>query len=689
MSTMTFEPMSLPKFNAIKTDAIEDSVKKILEICESKLKQIEENAFPSWDAIMEPLDEIQIAIHQVWSPISHLHSVKNTEELRTVYAKIIEPMTSFYLRMGQSTQIHKALCQLKESTNFSKLTDTKKRILEKKLLQSKLSGIGLPEKEKQKFNDIAKELSKLSTTFSNNVLDAVKEYSLTITEVEDLGKLPESYKELASLAYNNKNSSSKSSTTKKGPWLVTLDHTSFSPFMENSPNRNLRKDLYLAFIQKASSGKFDNTQNINRILELRKSQAKLLGFSSYAELSLASKMAESVSQIYTMADNLLQPSKKKAEKELTEIKNFAASNSKDQGFFHWDLSYWSKRLQEKKYNFEEDELKPYFSFDSVAKGLFDLAENIFSIKVKPSSNKDVQLWDEHVAFYDIFDQNDDFIASFYLDPYSRPQNKRGGAWMDTCVSRRKEKNGKITRPVAYLVCNFTPPAEETPSLLTFREAETLFHEFGHGLQHMLTNIEDLEASGINGVEWDTVELPSQFMENWCYHKETLLNMAKHYKTGETLPEELYQKLINSKNYMAALQTLRQLQFALIDLNLHHEYEPSKNNSPFNVQKEIADKVLTMKPLDEDRFLCSFGHIFSGGYSAGYYSYKWAEILSADAFSLFEEKDMTDKEEMKKIGMKFRETVLGLGGSLDPMTIYKKFRGRGPSTDALLKHRGLL
>lgn len=685
--TPVYEPMQLPKFKQIKVETIEKELLSLLGDCQKNLTQIEEEAQPTWDSLVKPLEDIQIKIHNTWSPVSHLHSVQNSPELREVYGKLIDPMTSFYLRMEQSQKIYEKLVAIKNGPEFAKLDDTRKRILEKRLLHAKLSGIDLDEKEKKSFTEKAKRLSQLATQFSNNVLDAIKEFSLTVTDEKDMGKLPNSFKELASEAYKAK-FPEKESSKEKGPWLVTLDYTSYGPFMESSPNRELRKQLYLASIKKASSGKLDNTPLVNEILKLRKEKAKTLGFKSFAELSLATKMAENVSQIYEMTGKLQKHARIKAEEELNEIKKHAEAQSGEKDFFHWDLPYWSKRLREEKYSYEEDDLKPYFSFEKVTRGLFDVAKNLFQITVKENKSKDIEKWDDSVSFYDIYDKNDEHIASFFLDPYTRSHNKRSGAWMNNCVDRRKEKNGHITRPVAYLVCNFTPPTKEEPSLLTFREVETLFHEFGHGLQHMLTTIDELDASGISGVEWDCVELPSQFMENWCYHKPTLLNMAKHYKTGETLPEDLFKKVEDSKNYMVALGTLRQLHFALSDLHLHDDYDP-QTEKPFEVQNKVGTETLVLAPHPEDRFLCSFSHIFAGGYSAGYYSYKWAEILSADAFSRFEEVNLDDKKEVQKVGLKFKETILGLGGSRDPMEIFENFRGRKPTVDALLRHQGLV
>ena len=641
----------------------------------------------SWESLLGTLDEINLSIHRVWSPIGHLNGVSNSEELRKVFPELINLIVPFSLRMEQSKKIFEGLKKLKNSKSYASFEPAQKRILERKLLSARLSGIALEGEEKEKFNKGAQELSRLSTEFSNNVLDATKNFSMVITKKEDVEGLPASYLERASASYLEKNKDSKS-TTKEGPWLITLDHPSFGPFMENSKSRSHREELYLAFITRASEGKLDNQETINQILQLRKEQASILGFSCYADLSLASKMAENVDQVYKLAEDLKGPSQKRAKEELKEVKAYAEKEGglDPKDFKQWDATFWAKRLQEKKFSYTEEELKPYFSFSEVCKGLFDLAHNLFSITVKEEVNKDV--WDEHVTYYNVFDENKNLIASFYLDPYARPNNKRGGAWMNDCTIRRMDSKGDIERPVAYLVCNFTPPSASEPSLLTFREVETMFHEFGHGLQHMLTTINYTDASGINGVDWDAVELPSQFMENWCYHKKTLLGMARHYKTGEVLPEEYYQKLVDSKNYMAATGTLRQLHFALLDMHLHHDFDPHGSKTVFDLQKEIANDVLVSPTHAKDRFLCSFSHIFAGGYSAGYYSYKWAEVLSSDAFSAFEEIDLDDANAVKEVGQKFRDTVLSLGGSIPPMEVFKQFRGREPKVDALLRHNGL-
>ena len=469
--------------------------------------------------------------------------------------------------------------------------------------------------------------------------------------------------------------------------MITLDYPSYVPFLKFSKKEDLREKVYRAFISRAGSGEFDNNPLINQILTLKQELAQILGYSNYAEVSLAKKMADSVEAVEKLLEELRVVSYPAAVKELKELKEFA----KIDDLKPWDVSFWAEKQRETKFNFTEEELRPYFPLNQVLEGLFALAKRIFGVNITPA-NGSAPVWHEDVQYFQVADESNGIIAHFYLDAYSRPSEKRGGAWMDDCLGRAKfEKNGQvITRlPVAYLTCNQTPPIDGKPSLMTFAEVETLFHEFGHGLQHMLTVIDYSGASGINNVEWDAVELPSQFMENWCLEKNTLFGMAKHYETGETLPYHYYEKLLASKNYMSGSVMLRQLHLSLVDLELHSRYQPNSGETPHQVRDRIAKVTTVMPPLPEDQLLCSFGHIFGGGYAAGYYSYKWAEVLSADAFSAFEEVGLEDESAIAKVGRRFRDTVLALGGSLSPMEVFKLFRGRQPNTEPLLRHSGLL
>jgi oligopeptidase A len=471
-----------------------------------------------------------------------------------------------------------------------------------------------------------------------------------------------------------------------------LDFPSFGPFLEHSQRRDLRETLYRTYISRASSGAEDNTPLISRMLQLRQEKGVLLGYRTYAELSLASKMAPDVPAVQQLLEELRQASFSAARQDVDDLKAFARAQgaSEADDLQLWDVGFWAERLREHRYAFNDEELRPYFPLPRVLDGLFALAQRLFSVRIVPADG-DVPIWHADVRFFRIYDAQEEEIAAFYLDPYSRPAEKRGGAWMDEYVGRSSllAGGGRTVRlPVSYLVCNQTPPVDGKPSLMTFNEVKTLFHEFGHGLQHMLTTVNYGLASGIRNVEWDAVELPSQFMENWCYHRDTLLGMSGHVDTGEPLPDDLYDKICAARNYRAGSMMLRQLYFAFLDLELHHTFDARGAESVFDVQQRIAQITTVLPPLPEDRFLCSFGHIFSGGYAAGYYSYKWAEVLSADAFAAFEEAGLEDAAAVAHTGRRYRNTILALGGSRHPMAVFRDFRGREPSTAALLRHAGL-
>ena len=522
-------------------------------------------------------------------------------------------------------------------------------------------------------------------------LDATKGFILILTTSDDIDGLPSSLLSLAAQAARA--AGEENATLEHGPWYITLDLPSYFPFMQHSTRRDLREKLYKAYITRASSGELDNNSLISRILELRKELAQLIGFETFAELSLASKMAKDVPAVEKLLEELRQASYNAAVKDLDKLKAFAKSKKAVEGenLQHWDISFWAERQREEKFAFTAEELRPYFPLPQVLDGLFGLVKRLFGVTVTPADGQ-APVWHEDVRYFQIADKYGEPIAYFYLDAYSRPAEKRGGAWMDVCIHRQQIKENAVTTirlPVAYLICNQTPPVDGNPSLMAFDEVETLFHEFGHGLHHMLTKVNYLGAAGINNVEWDAVELPSQFMENWCYDRQTLLGMAKHYQTGEPLPEHYYQKLLDARNYMSGSAMLRQIYFSSLDLELHHRYCPKSQETVTDVQHRIAKLTTVLPPLPEDGFLCAFGHIFEGGYAAGYYSYKWAEVLSADAFAAFEEAGLEDEAAIHDIGRRYRDTILALGGSQHPMDVFKTFRGREPSTKALLKHNGLL
>ncbi|MDZ4872966.1 MAG: Oligopeptidase A [Chroococcidiopsis cubana SAG 39.79] len=681
----------LPPFADIQPEHVVSAMTQLLAELESELANLAANVTPTWSGLVEPIDRLSERLRWSWGIVGHLMGVKNSPELRTAYETVQPQVVEFYNKFSQSQPLYAAFKALRASETWNTLVDAQKRIVEAAIRDAELSGVGLAGEQRDRFNAIQLELAELTTKFSNNVLDATKAFSLTLTSPDEVEGLPPSWLSLAAQAARA--AGEEKATPEIGPWRVTLDFPSYLPFMQHGKRRDLREKLYRAFISRASSGDLDNTPLIEKILQLRREKANLLGFNSYAELSLASKMAPSVDAVETLSEELRRASYDAAKQDLEDLRTFAASKGAPEGsnLQHWDIAFWAERQREEKFAFSAEELRPYFPLPQVLDGLFTLVNKLFGVTVTAADGQ-APVWHEDVRYFQIADETGEAIAYFYLDPYSRPAEKRGGAWMDDCIGRAKMTTHEGTvatrKPVAYLVCNQTPPVDGKPSLMTFNEVETLFHEFGHGLQHMLTKVDDAGAAGINNVEWDAVELPSQFMENWCYHQETLMGMAKHYETGETLPEHYYQKLIAARNYMSGSAMLRQLHFGLVDLELHHRYQPGGTETASDVRQRIAKTTTVLPPLPEDAFLCSFGHIFAGGYAAGYYSYKWAEVLSADAFGAFEEAGLDNPQALTETGKRFRNTVLALGGSQHPMDVFKSFRGREPSTEPLLRHSGL-
>ena len=680
----------LPPFLEIKPEHVIPAITQLLEEANTGLTNLEATLQPTWLGLVEPLERLTERIGWGWGAIEHLLSVKNSAELREAH-KVVQPkVIEFFNRFSQSQPVYKAFKAIYASDLWIKLEPAQQRIVEAAIRDAELSGVGLEGEAKEKFNAIQMELAELSTNFSNHVLDATKAFSLTLTKPEEIEGLPPSL--LAQAAQASRLDGDDQATPENGPWCITLDYPSYVPFMQHSLRRDFREKLYRAFVSRAANGEFDNSPLIERILELRKRKAELLGYSSYAELSLARKMAPNVEAVEKLLEELRQSSYEAAVAEFAELKEFAKAQGSAEAddFKHWDTSYWAERQRETKFNFTVEELRPYFPLPQVLEGLFALVKRLFGITVVAADGT-APIWHESVRFFEIQNELGKAIAYFYLDPYSRPAEKRGGAWMNDCIGRAKliEDGKPITRlPVAYLICNQSPPVDGKPSLMTFGDVETLFHEFGHGLQHMLTQVDYSGASGINNIEWDAVELPSQFMENWCYDRATLFGMAKHYETGEALPESYYQKLIASKNYMSGSGLLRQLHFSLVDIELHHRYQSGGDETPTKLRSRLAETTMVIPPLPEDNFLCSFGHIFAGGYAAGYYSYKWAEVLSADAFAAFEEAGLENEDAIASTGRLYRDTVLALGGSKHPMEVFKTFRGREPSTVPLLRHSGL-
>ena len=678
----------LPAYDCILPGHIESAVEVVLARCREVLAQVEQSTETSWSALMDPLEEVDRLFEYGWSPVGHLLSVANADPLREAHDAAMPKIVEFSLQLRQSSAIYAKLVALKESTQWSHFKGAQQRIIARMIQSAEQSGISLKGKDRERFNAIEQELTQLSTDYSNHLLDATGAFQLDLIDASDAEGLPASLRRMTAAAWSraDENKDKPASTADAGPWRITLDHPCFGPFMEHCRKRALRETLYRAYITRAGSGDTDNTPLISQILKLKKEQATLLGFECYADLSLSRKMAGDVAAVQQMFDRLLVASHEVARLELEEITNLAQQHGHEGSLSHWDIAYWAERLREQRFAFTDEQLRPYFSLDRVLNGLFELCHRLFGITVTFAADK-APIWHPDVRYYEVFNESQAQIAGFYLDPYSRPKDKRGGAWMADCMARSVTARG--TRlPVAHLVCNSTPPSDDVPSLMTFREVETLFHEFGHGLQHMLTTVDFRDAAGISGVEWDAVELPSQFMENWCLHRPTLMKMAIHYETGQSLPEDLFQKLRQSKTYRAATIMLRQLQLGMTDMALHYGYDPHGSESPFEIERRVLSITSLLPPLPESRFLCSFQHIFAGGYAAGYYSYKWAEVLSADAFGAFEDAGLDDEATVATTGRRFRDTILAQGGSRHPMDIFRDFRGREPDPNALLRHSGL-
>ena len=679
---------ALPRFDAIAPDHVEPGIRALLAELGAGFDRLEAQVSPTWEGAIEPLEKLQDRLGYSWGIVAHLMGVRNSEPLRAAHSAAQPGVVELGLRAAQSRPVFDALQKLQSSPAFARLDAAQQRIVDVLLRDARLSGVALEGAARERFNAIQMELAELSTQFSNHVLDATKAFSLWLRSADEVAGLPESA--LAQAAQAARDAGEPDATPERGPWRLTLDGPSLIPALQHLRRRDLRERIYRANIARASSGESDNAPLIVRILRLRREQARLLGFSTFAELSLATKMAPGVAAVEDLQEKLRQTSYAMAQRELDELRAFARAHGETHELMNWDVAFWAERLREERYAYSEEELRPYFALPRVLEGLFGLAERLFGVRIR-AADGEVPVWHPDVRFFRVSDATGAPLAAFYLDPYSRPAEKRGGAWMDECVGRSRlfrDASGAPRLPVAYLVCNQTPPVGDVPSLMTFSEVETLFHEFGHGLQHMLTRVEHGFAAGIRNVEWDAVELPSQFMENWCYHRATLLGFARHWQSGAPLPDELYAKLCAARTFRAASMMLRQLHFSSTDLELHHRFDPDGKESPFDVERRIAERTAVMPPLPEDRFLCSFSHIFAGGYAAGYYSYKWAEVLSADAFAAFEEAGLDDAEALVATGQRFRETVLGLGGSRPAMQVFESFRGRAPDTAALLRHNGL-
>ncbi|MCZ6634772.1 MAG: M3 family metallopeptidase [bacterium] len=677
----------LPRFDLIQPEYVVPGVRQVLAEAEQKVKALEENLEPTWEGLLKPLEEMDLPFEYAWSPVGHLLGVKNSEALREAHEEVLPEVVVFSLRAQQSQPIYQGLKAIREGETWDRLDEGQKRVVELRLRAAEHSGVGLEGEAKERFNEIAKELSQIKTDFSNHVLDATKAFELILTDPGAAEGWPQSLRGVAAQSYHQSKKEDEASP-EAGPWRITLDYPSFMPFMQHHRGRDDREQVYRAYVTRASEGELDNSGLIEKILKLRKEQSGLLGFATFAELSLDSKMAPDVEAVEKMFEELLLASKLYMKKEFEAIADLAKAEGQTERLAHWDMAFWSERLREQQFDYTDDQLRPYFPLPRVLDGLFGVAEKLFGIRIERVDGDDVPVWHDDVQYFNVFGETGEQIASFYLDAYSRPAEKRGGAWMGDCLSRRW-MGDELRLPVAHLCCNGTPPVGAKPSLMSFSEVHTLFHEFGHGLQGMLTTVDYAEVAGIHGVEWDAVEIASQFMENWCYHKETLLGMTSHVETGEPLPEDLFHKICAARTFRAGSLMMRQLGFGIMDIQLYHQHDPEGEASAFDVGRKVTEETSVLSPLPEDRFLCSFSHIFAGGYAAGYYSYKWSEVLSADAFSSFEEAGLEDEGAVKEMGRRFRDTILAQGGSRPPMEVFKDFRGREPSTEALLRHSGLV
>ncbi|KAF1861777.1 hypothetical protein Lal_00026217 [Lupinus albus] len=689
-SNPLLQDFEFPPFDVIEPNHVRPGIRALLNNLESDLEELEQNLEPSWPKLVEPLEKITDRLSVVWGILNHLKSVKDSSELRSAIEDIQPEKVKFQLRLGQSKPIYNAFKAIRESPDWETLSEARKRIVESQIKEAILNGVSLEDDKREHFNRIEQELEKLSQKFGENVLDATKRFEKLITDKKEIEGLPATALGLAAQSAVSKGH--ENATAENGPWVITLDAPSYIAVMQHARNRSLREEVYRAYLSFASSGDLDNTEIIEQILKLRLEKAKLLNYNNYAEVSMATKMA-TVDKAEELLEKLRRASWDAAVKDIEDLKKFSKSQGASEGanLTHWDISFWSERLRESKYDINEEELRPFFSLPKVIDALFNLAKTLFGIEIE-SADGLAPVWNDDVRFFRVKDSSGSPIAYFYFDPYSRPSEKRQGAWMDEVFARSRvlSRNGTSTRlPVAHMVCNQSPPVGNKPSLMTFLEVETVFHEFGHALQHMLTKQDEGLVAGIRGIEWDAVELPSQFMENWCYHRETLMGIAKHFETGESLPEEVYLKLVAARTFRAGSQSLRQIKFASVDLELHTKYVPGGQESIYDVDRRVSERTQVIPPFPEDRFLCGFSHIFAGGYAAGYYSYKWAEVLSADAFSAFEDVGLDNSKAVQETGHRFRETILALGGGQAPLEVFVQFRGREPTPDALLSHNGLL
>ena len=675
MSNPLLEQTGLPAFSAIKPEHVEPAIDALLAENRQRIGALLENGNArTWVNLVEPIEEWEDRLGRVWSPVSHMNSVVNSDALREAYNACLPKLSDYGTEMGHNEQLYAAYKAVADDAE--NLDEGQRKVLDNALRDFHLSGVDLTADKKRRFKEISQELSSLTSRFSENVLDATNAWTKLIDDVDVLAGLPDSALDLAKQTAEQR---------EQQGWLLTLDYPSFFPVMTYADDATLRREVYEAYQTRASdqgphAGEYDNSEIMERILALRHEQARLLGFANYAERSLARKMARSTDEVMHFLHDLAARSKPQAERELGELRAFATEHHGVESLEPWDVAYYSEKLRQHNYSITQEEVKPYFPETRVVPGMFDVVGRLYGVTFHEVDGVDT--WHPDVRFYEIRDHDGTERGQFYFDLYAR-KDKRGGAWMDDCQPRMV--TSRVAQiPVAYMTCNFTPPVGDRPALLTHDEVETLFHEFGHGLHHMLTKVDYSAISGINGVAWDAVELPSQFMENYCWEREALDLFAAHYESGEKIPDDLYRRMLAAKNFQSGMMMVRQLEFSLFDFRIHHEYDPAQGGRIYAILNEVRDEVAVIRPPAWNRFAHAFSHIFAGGYAAGYYSYKWAEVLSADAFSLFEENGVFDPA----TGQSFLHNILERGGSKDAMELFIAFRGREPQIDALLRHTGI-
>ena len=678
MSNPLLDTPDLPAFDRILPDHVEPAIDRILSENRAAIaERLDQGAPFTWENFAAPMEALEDRIDRAWSPVSHLNAVVNTPELRSAYEACLPKLSDYSTDLGQNEALFAAYREVSERADFKTLSVAQRRVVENAIRDFRLAGVDLEPADKARFKALKSELSQLSTRFANNLLDASNAWSLDIEDEARLAGLPASSRALFREAAQR---------AERAGWRITLDMPSFIAVMTHAEDRDLRETLYEAFVTRASdvgphAGQWDNGPVMDRILAIRHELAQLLGFDNYAQRSLETKMASNPAEVLDFLQELTQQAVPKARQELADLQAFARQVGGPEALQPWDLAFFGEKLREARFAISQEQLKPYFPADRVVEGLFTVVGRLFGIRVR--ERDDVPTWHPDVRFFEIEDHEGNPRGRFYLDLYARA-HKRGGAWMAGAIQRRRLPDGSIQQPAAFLTCNFTPPVGDDPALLTHDEVTTLFHEFGHGLHHLLTQVDAAGVSGISGVAWDAVELPSQFLENWCWEREALDLFAHHVDTGEPLPAELFERLRAARQFQAGMQMARQLEFSLFDLLLHQDFDPATGARIQETLDQVRQSVAVIQPPAYNRFQHGFAHIFAGGYAAGYYSYKWAEVLSADAWSRFEEDGVFNE----RAGSDFLVHILERGGSEDPMALFKAFRGREPSIEPLLKQHGI-